>query len=216
MACVLCHCPCFPSDWACLMQYAPELKPISIDKIEVAIGRARLQYLSPLFGPKCLNELCTAIADARAAAIINHTDWKDELPQKWKIVVQSPDFQTAYANAVYREYVTANAATATNDGIVQIVRDSTNTSQTIDTSTKHVDRNLRNDILNDLTKLISQAQQLFVEYVIKPNIGLYDCSPSCCPCEKVVSSCATTCNACEDGSYQQVPYSKARKLNFVK
>ena len=207
MSCKLCHCPCFPSDYQCLMQYAPELKPIDIGKIEVAIVRARLQYLSPLLGAKCLNELCTAIADARTIAITNLTDWKDELPNKWAIIVNSPDFQTAYANAVYREYVIANSATATNDGIVQIARDTANASNTIDTTTKHIDRNLRNDIVNDLTKLISQAQQLLIEYVIKPNQLLYDCSPACCPCNPN----PTECSDCNSGGISTKP----KKLTFA-
>lgn len=206
MVCKLCHCPCFPSDYQCLMQYTPELRPIDIGKIESAIVRARLQYLAPLFGAKCLDELCTSITNSRANAITNHTDWKDELPNKWSIIVKSADFQTAYANAVYREYVIANSATATNDGIVQIARDTANGSNTIDTTTKHIDRNLRNDIINDLTRLISQAQQLFIEYVIKPNKSLYDCSIACCPCDPN----PTSCSECDNGLLP-----KPKKLTFA-
>ena len=209
--CNLCNCPCFPSSYECLLQYAPELKPLPITTFNALIDRVKLTFLLDLLGPKCLTQLCEAIKTARQTATTagQPKEYQQYLPSKWQTILQSEYFQQAYALAIYREYIQTASHTVTNDGIVQIYRETTNQSLTIDSSTKHIDRNLRNDITNNLTKQISQAQQILVETIIKPISSQFqDCQLTCAPC--------TTCNPTNDcNTPPLLPYQKPKKLTFA-
>lgn len=196
-------CFCMPINYDCLIKARPKLGAINQNNIQAAINATKYSYLLNLFGEKCIEDFCSAIATAKRDAVPAN-EWINLLPLKWQIICRSDYFKDAFAAAVYLEVLMESNYSMTNDGAVEIARDGKDISNHADYQTKHISETKRNAAINHMKQFISAANSL-VKKLITENINLYsDCMPAICGCN----------DGCNSNS--QIIKHKAPRLTFTK
>lgn len=171
------NCPCLPVEKSVLK--TNDLQDLSDAQLNVAIEAAYYSFLVKRLGALCAEQFCAALATARANENLNAdppVTWQSLMLSPWSLVVNSRDFQLAYANAVKLKAIAKGTFKIMRGGNMEVARNGTDIAG-VDYTHKQASSEKTRDAKNDIIEEMEAQWEVFMQSVWRPNAALFECVP---------------------------------------